>query len=310
MDFADIVSWINDNLGISQTIQFKIFSSIALIILIWVIRGITLRIAFKRVGEIRGRYQWRKMSAYISVFVAVLLVGRIWIHGLQTLVTFIGIISAGLVLALKDPIVNFAAWIFIIWRRPFEPGDRIQIAGSSGDVVDIRVFQFSLIEVGNWVDADQSTGRIIHVPNGKIFTEALANYSAGLEYIWNEIPVLITFESDWKKAKKILLEIAGKHAEHLANTARSQLNRMKGRFLIHYEKLTPTVYTSVKNSGVILTIRYMCDPRARRGSEQEIWEDILNRFGENEDIDFAYPTQRIYSEYFDRKPGKPSSPGE
>ncbi|MDZ7860089.1 MAG: mechanosensitive ion channel family protein [Candidatus Krumholzibacteriota bacterium] len=247
------------------------------------------------------------MSAYISVFIAVLLVGRIWIQGLQTVLTYIGIISAGLVLALKDPIVNFAAWVFIIWRHPFEPGDRIQIAGSTGDVVDIRVFQFSLIEVGNWVDADQSTGRIIHVPNGKIFTDALANYSAGLEYIWNEIPVLITFESDWKKAKKILLEVALNHAEHLANTARSQLNRMKGKFLIHYEKLTPTVYTSVKDSGVMLSMRYMCDPRARRGTEQEIWEDILNRFDENEDINFAYPTQRIYSEHFDRKPGKPPS---
>jgi small-conductance mechanosensitive channel len=270
-----------------------------LILAIWVIRQIALRIAYKRIDEIRGRYQWRKMSGYIAVFFAVLLIGRIWIQGLQTLMTFMGIMSAGLVLALKDPIVNLAGWIFIVWRRPFESGDRIQIGESTGDVVDIRVFQFSLIEVGNWVNADQSTGRIIHVPNGMLFTKALANYSAGLEYIWNEIPVLVTFESDWEKAKKILFEVGTKNAEHLANAARKQLNRMKGRFLIHYEKLTPTVYTAVKGSGVMLTIRYMCDPRRRRGSEEEIWEDILRRFAEHEDISFAYSTQRIFSGYFD-----------
>jgi len=299
MDAA--VQWIKVNLGVSPDIQSKFFLSVVLILAIWVIRQIALRIAYKSVGEIRGRYQWRKMSGYIAVFFAVLLIGRIWIQGLQTLMTFMGIMSAGLVLALKDPIVNLAGWIFIVWRRPFESGDRIQIGESTGDVVDIRIFQFSLIEVGNWVDADQSTGRIIHVPNGMLFTKALANYSAGLEYIWNEIPVLVTFESDWEKAKKILFEVGKKHAEHLANSARKLLNRMKGRFLIHYEKLTPTVYTAVKGSGVMLTIRYMCDPRRRRGSEEGIWEDILHRFAEHEDISFAYPTQRIFSGYFDQK---------
>ncbi len=297
MDAA--IQWIKVNLGVSPEIQSKFFLSVVLILAIWVIRQIALRIAYKRVDEIRGRYQWRKMSGYIAVFFAVLLIGRIWIEGLQTLMTFMGIMSAGLVLALKDPIVDLAGWIFIVWRRPFESGDRIQIGESTGDVVDIRVFQFSLIEVGNWVDADQSTGRIIHIPNGMLFTKALANYSAGLEYIWNEIPVLVTFESDWEKAKKILFEVGTKHAEHLANAARKQLNKMKGRFLIHYEKLTPTVYTAVKGSGVMLTIRYMCDPRRRRGSEEEIWEDILHRFAEHEDITFAYPTQRIFSGYFD-----------
>ena len=67
-----------------------------------------------------------------------------------------------------------------------------------------RIFMFTLMEIGNWVDADQSTGRVIHIPNGKVFKEVLANYSKGFQYIWNEIPVLVTFESNWKKAKEIL----------------------------------------------------------------------------------------------------------
>ncbi len=85
-------------------------------------------------------------------------------------------------------------------------GDRIQVGNFAGDVIDLRIFQFTLMEIGNWVDADQSTGRVIHIPNGKVFTEMLANYSKGFHYIWNEIPFLVTFESNWKKQKKYFRE--------------------------------------------------------------------------------------------------------
>ena len=75
-------------------------------------------------------------------------------------------------------------------------------------LIDLRIFQFTLMEIGNWVDADQSTGRIVHVPNGSVFVTPLANYAKGFQYIWNEIPVLVTFESDWRRAKEILEGIA------------------------------------------------------------------------------------------------------
>jgi small-conductance mechanosensitive channel len=77
-----------------------------------------------------------------------------------SVVTYLGLVSAALVIALQDPITNFVGWVFIISRRPFEIEDRIQIGEDAGDVIDIRFFQFSLNEIGNWVDADQSTGRI------------------------------------------------------------------------------------------------------------------------------------------------------
>ena len=100
-------------------------------------------------------------------------------------------------------------------RKPFKVGDRIEIDQITGDVIDIRIFQFSVVEVGNWIDADQSTGRIVQVPNSKVLREALANYQIGFEYIWHEIPVLITFESDWKKAKGLLQKIANDNVENL-----------------------------------------------------------------------------------------------
>lgn len=81
----------------------------------------------------------------------------------------------------------------------------------------------------------------------------------------------------------------------LSNEAEKQIKEAAKRFLIFYNKLTPIVYTSVKDNGVMLTLRYMCDPRERRSIEEKIWEDILNRFSKCDDVDFAYPTQRLYS---------------
>lgn len=229
--------------------------------------------------------------------------GRVWYEGFQSIATFLGLLSAGLAIALKDLLVNLAGWIFIMWRRPFEVGDRIQIGNLVGDVIDLRIFQFTLMEIGGWVDADQSTGRVVHIPNGKVFTEAQANYHKGFQYIWNEIPVLITFESNWKKAKGILQKVGIKHAEHLSASAEQRIKEASRKFMIFYSKLTPTVYTSVKESGVLLTIRYLCEPRRRRDSEEAIWEEILEKFAHCPDIDFAYPTRRFYNNLLERKSG-------
>lgn len=188
-------------------------------------------------------------------------------------------------------------------RKPFDVGDRIQIGSVSGDVIDLRIFQFTIMEIGNWVDADQSTGRIIHVPNGKVFTDFQANYSTGFNYIWNELGVLVTFESDWEKAKKILTDILNKHAENLTEDVQKKIKETSRRFMIFYSVLTPIVYTSVKDSGVMLTMRYLCDVRKRRISAATIWEEVLIEFAKHDNIDFAYPTTRFYDNLSEGKSG-------
>ncbi|MBN1999567.1 mechanosensitive ion channel family protein [candidate division KSB1 bacterium] len=283
-------------LQLQSTIPFQdhLLGTVFTIFFLWLLARFINFIINRRTQDVRVQYTWRKAVSYSSFVLGIFFIGRIWFAGFQSLSTFLGLFSAGLAIALKTPLENMAGWLFILWRRPFHVGDRIQLGEYRGDVIDQRIFMFSLMEIGNWVDADQSTGRVIHVPNGKIFNEALANYSAGFQYIWHEIPVLVTFESNWKKVKKILLEIATEHAEHLSDAAEKSVKQAAKKFLIFYNKLTPTVYTSVRDSGVLLTIRYLCEPRRRRSSEQEIWEDILEKFSENDDIDFAYPTRRFF----------------
>jgi small-conductance mechanosensitive channel len=215
-------------------------------------------------------------------------------RGAGSLATYLGLVSAALVIALQDPISNFVGWVFIVSRRPFEIEDRIQIGEDAGDVIDIRFFQFSLLEIGNWVDADQSTGRVLHIPNRRVFAENVANYSQGFSYIWNEIAVVVTFESDWRKAKHELLAIAQRHAAQASSKARERIRRASKRYLIYYKNLTPIVYTKVIDYGITLTIRYLCAPQRRRSTTEAIWEDVLTFVAGEPTIEFAYPTQRIY----------------
>ena len=293
--------WIQETLLIPIHTQQHLLNSLLVILVIILLRYLILFSIYRQIGDLRRRYRWRKSVTYVLTFLSIFLIGRIWFQGFQSAATFLGIIAAGLVIALQDLLVNFAGWFFIMWRRPFDVGDRIEIGVHAGDVIDKRLFMFTLMEIGNWVDADQSTGRIIHLPNGMVFKTPIANYSQGFSYIWHEIAVPITFESNWEKAKAILLQIANEHAAHLSSEAEKDLMQAEKQFLIFYAKLTPIVWTSVRNNGVLLTIRYLTDPRKRRGTEQAIWEDVLRQFRTCDDIEFAYPTTRFFNKVLEGK---------
>lgn len=288
---------------LDSVIYLNILKSVIIIFILWIIKKIFSRIIHRNVKNAKTTYQWNKTFSYIIALLGFLLVGRIWFKGAGSILTIVGLLSAGIAIALKDVFVNLAGFIFIMWRQPLEVGHRIQIGEVAGDVVDIRPFQFTILEIGNWVDADQSTGRMIHIPNGKIFTENLANYHFGFEYIWHEIPVLLTFESNWQKAREILNKIAMDYRKNIPAEVEKQIKAAARKYLIIYNKLTPIVYLDVKDCGVLLTIRYLVEPRQRRSVEEKFWEKILTEFGKNEDVDFAYPTTRIYSNYIEGKKG-------
>jgi len=280
-------------LGASPVVTKVVFSAAILGVLL-LLRFLACSVAKRKVSDAARFYHWRRYISYIYSFLAIILVGRLWVKGIDSLATFLGLTGAGIAIALHDTVANISGWLFILWRKPFTAGDRIQIGDITGDVIDTRLFEFSVIEVGNWVDADQSTGRIVHVPNSRVLREPLANYEMGFEYIWHEISVMITFESNWQKAKALLTEILHEKAEHLSKGVEAQIRRAAMRYLIYFKQLTPIVYTSVRDSGVRLTLRYIVKPRQRRGSEHEIWEAVLIAFAQHDDIDLAYPTTRFY----------------
>lgn len=280
---------------VEYEIRWNIFKTILIILILWLIkRGSYHLIGIGKDTDLKRVYHWRKTVQYTLVFIGLLLIGNIWISNFQSITTFLGLLSAGIAIALKDIFVNIAGWLFIYWRKPFDVGDRIQIGEHKGDVVDLRLFQFSLLEVGNWVDADQSTGRIVHVPNGKVFSDAQANYSQGFDYIWNEQNLYVSLDSNHKKAQKILKDIMNELLQDgFKGIERAMMKAHKEHF-IHFGQFTPTVYSKIHERGIQLSLRYLCHPRKRRVIEHQITEAVLEKFRAENDIRIVYPITSVY----------------
>ncbi|MGB0863251.1 MAG: mechanosensitive ion channel family protein [Saprospiraceae bacterium] len=293
--------WLYDVIWMNPAFHHKIIITIVVGLLLYSLRRLVGHFFLQKDKDVKKVYYWSKWATYTNYILFMLIITPVWITELQSAGTFLGLLTAGLAVALKEPISNFFAWIYIVIKKPFEMGDRIQIGDSEGDILDIGFFEFTLLEIKNWVKADQSTGRIIHIPNGLLFTKPVVNYNQAMNYIWNEIPIMITFESDWKKAKKLLLEIEVDLLNPLMEDATDEFAKAKRSYNISYRILTPTVYVRIEKNGVLLTLRYLCNPKKRRATEQIAFEAILEFFYKEKDIQFAYDTVRFYQEGTERE---------
>ncbi len=281
----------------SMGLYDRLFDSALALVFFVLLHWALVRLFLQFPHEKQKLFLWRKAATYCSVSVLVLLLGFVWLRGFHSLSTFIGLLSAGLAIALKDPITNIAGWLFIMIRKPFETGDRVQIGNYAGDVIDVDIFQFTLMESGiSGISKDMRTGRLIKISNSAVFTEPQVNFTKGwFEYIWNTIEVCVTFESNWKKAMTILEEIVTNESEDAAKNARETMDKASERYMILDMRLEPRVLAAIADNGVVITAVYLCDPRSRRLSSSRVSEQILERFSGEKEISFAYNTQRSFS---------------
>ncbi len=296
---------ISSELG-SATLLRQFILSAVLIFLLWLLRRFVIRFIDKQDLDAGASYRWTKITNYAVTIIGFFAVGGVWWSFVGNLATILALVLAGLAIALREPINNIAGWVFILWRHPFKLGDRIEMAGVKGDVADINWFTFSLLEVNSMDMGFQPTGRVIHMPNSWVFTKFTANATQEFQFVWQEIHVVVTFESNWKKAEELLLQIAEDQAGSLSPDAEAALQRASKQFLITPNRTKPSVYIRVIDIGVELTVRLVTNARKQRDVEQEVWKKVLDAFGQAPDIDFAYPTQRIY---LNPKEGKPGAGG-
>ena len=280
-----------ENLGLSVG-QLKAVQSVIVVVVVVLVRWLVLRIIHRRIEDPEVWYRARKIATYTATLIIIFSLLRIWLIEFENLATFLGLLSAGVAIALSDVLKNLAGWVYILARRPFRVGDRIEVGEVAGDVIDVRVFRFSILEIGNWVHADQSTGRIIHIPNGLVFTSPVANFTEGFSFIWHEIPFLITFESDWKRAEALFATILTEVAPGISGKAAERIKATAREYRIKYTHLTPMVYVTVEDSGVLLTGRVLVSARQRRGVDQDIWKKLLEVIATEPSIELAYPTIR------------------
>ncbi|WP_018124709.1 mechanosensitive ion channel family protein [Desulfovibrio oxyclinae] len=214
---------------------------------------------------------WMGLFAYLIIGIAVI---RIWFEGLHNFLTFLGIIAVGLTIVSKELILNFVAFWVIIWRELFSIGDRVQVGDVVGDVTRKGILYFSVVEVGNWVKADQSTGRMARIPNALVLTTPVLNYSKGFRFIWNELTLTVAPGGDWKRARDVMTRTAENYASNFEQP--EPPDPVGDDEFVIFRRLTPKVYLKLTDAGYELTLRYLCKPRSRRDSENELLERILD----------------------------------
>lgn len=281
-----------DALNLTPTQSQLLITGVWLVAL-FLIRWIVLSVVHRRIDDPNVWYRTQKLLSYTITLIGLVVLASIWIEG-SGIATYVGLITAGLAIALSDVLKNLAGWLFIVLRRPFRLGERIEIGEFKGDVIDIRAFRFTLFEIaGIRVAAEQPTGRLVHVPNGLVFTEPLANYTEGFQYVWHEIPVLVTFESDWEGAEQIIGEILEDLSPSESEMrAMDELRETMIEYRIGDMPTEPRVYVTVRDSGVLLTGRLLAEAHSLRQVEENVWRGILKAFATRDDIDLAYPTER------------------
>jgi small-conductance mechanosensitive channel len=271
------------NFSQQDSISRGLFLSIITIVVVWVFYKICtkgIRIHLKKKAHkpenvqnflLMWRYVWAGIGA---VLVIISLSGSIATLGISA--AFLGMIFGW---SLQAPVTGIAAWVMIVLKRPFKLGDRIIVNGIIGDVIDITLTHIILNQVGGTISGEEVSGRTVLVPNGILFQQVIYNYTLTNQYILDEVVISITYASDAKKAKEILIESASIVTENIIKVTKKQ----------------PFVRTEIYESGIRFRLRYQSRAKDRQRISSDINERIVSFFNAQKGIEFAYPhTEIIY----------------
>jgi small-conductance mechanosensitive channel len=241
----------------------------------------------------KQRYRTRKFVNTMVVLLVFAALVILWSQPLKRTGTFLGIIGAGLAIALKEPLLSIAGRLAIFAGNMYSVGDRIEINKLSGDVIDVGVFYTRMMEIGNWVGGDQASGRIVQFPNASIFGAPVFNYTQNFSYIWDEIKLPVTYSSNLEAVSKILLEVGDKYTREFLQKAEAALENMRHSFLVPAVELKPAVYFKVTDNWVELTLRYVVDPKKRRNARTFIFREAFHRIQERDHIQIGSSTMNV-----------------
>ncbi len=276
--------------GVSSRTGVKLLFTLALVLLVLLLRAVVMtvvrRILGGGVGDPPGFWVRQGVQVVVAV-VLVLGVVSIWITPGTNITTGIGLLSAGLALALQQVVTSFAAYVVILRGDTFGVGDRITLGGVRGDVVKLGFLKTTIMEMGQppavakgadpavWVNSRQYTGRLVTVTNGVIFDEPVYNYSRDFPYIWEEIVLPITYTDDRARAEQVLLTAARAHAVVNDPAAGAALASMRKKYAMSDAGLDPAVYLRITDNWLELSLRFLVEHRGVREVKDAISRDIL-----------------------------------
>ena len=260
----------------------RLLLTIAIIIIIYIVRTGINRLINNKVVNIKKRYISRQISNYILLGTSVIIVILLWFEWVQSIFTVLSIAVAALVIVSKELLLNLVANGVIIARELFEAGDRIQIGDHSGDVIETGPLFFSISEIGKRVHGDEPTGRVVKIPNSLVLTQPLINYTKGKSLIWSEITFHLTVDSNWKKAKELAQSAITKYSH---NFSKNDIRSLKANSEeIMFVKTDPSVIINYLEGKITLTTRLVCKYHQKNNIDQSLTEDLLSAFSAEQDI--------------------------
>ena len=265
----------------------------AVLILGPLLMAIGQKIIAARVKNPRDYYRDRKLLSTIITIVGALAIALVWARLIPHHGTFFGLIGAGFAIALREPLLSIAGRVAIFAGRIYDAGDRIQIGTSSGDIIDVGFFYTRMLEIGNWISGDQYSGRILQFPNAQIFGTGVFNYTRDFQYIWDEVVLNITYNSNIEAASKIMLDAGNEYTQEFLQGAELQLHRMQQYFLVPDFEVKPQIYIKVTTNWVGLTMRYVVDPKKRRSASTFLYRSIFEGIQRRNDIEIGTDTMEI-----------------
>jgi small-conductance mechanosensitive channel len=265
----------------NESVLGRLVTSAAVIVVAVAVGWLVGRIAAHRADDSYERYYARKVSRYVVTFVALVALAVVWRAFAGRAGVVLGLMAAGIAFAMQEVIGAVAGWFNIVWGRIFRVGDRIQMGGVRGDVIDVTPLRTKIMEIGSdrddgsWVRGRQFTGRIVSVSNKATFTEPVFNYSAAFDYLWEELTVPIPYDADWHAAAQILDEEAVRISA--AEGAAEAIAKMKRHYPLPSAEIQPRVFSRATDNYMELSARFVVPVRRARTVKDQLTRRVMER---------------------------------
>jgi small-conductance mechanosensitive channel len=260
----------------------KIVASLVGLIVIGIVVQLLHRAVTHRIQQTHIRHRVRKLINFAGYLAGFLLIAFVVVEQKGHLTIAVGVATAAIAFSLQEVIASIAGWVEISLGRFYQVGDRVEVGGIVGDVIDIGVLRTTLFELGQWIGGDQHNGRIVRLANSLVFQGPVFNYSADFPFLWDEITVPVKYGSDRPLAREILQQVIDEIAGPDVPAAQAMRDRLVKKYSIEPLGVEPVVTMIANDNWIEYTVRYVVDYRKRRRTKDQIYERLLDEFDRSE----------------------------
>lgn len=253
----------------------KLVSATAAILIVAILVRLLRGILNRYVQEPDNLYRARKMVTFLGYFTGIVIISLIFSDRLGKMAVAFGVAGAGIAFALQEVIASLAGWVAISFGNFYNTGDRVQLGGIKGDVIDIGMLRTTMMEIGQWVDADLYNGRIVKIANSFVFKEPVFNYSGDFPFLWDEITVPVKYGCDYRLARELFERTLSHTTGDYTQQAKSSWANLIQQYRVEPAELDPRVFLAANDNWMEFTLRYVVDYKKRRVTKDLLFTRIL-----------------------------------